>query len=487
MIDTVADIKRKSVVGALSYFGRTAFLQVIAMIATFILSFLFTPEDFGIYGFVTQFIGILVFFSDIGLAAALIQKEEEPTEKEYAVVFTVQQILSWFIVLASVVIIASGTIEANTGPAGVWVMLALALSFPLATLKTIPSAKLERKLQFNTLVIPQIAEQLIFNAVLIYCAWLGMGALSYAYSIAARSVLGVVVMLYLAPWRPKIVFHKEVTRALISYGALFQINDFLARIKDNLFYVVLKYFLPLDQYGYIQWAKTWSMSPYNLTVNSIMSVTFPTFSRLQSDTALLKRAIEISLFFITLAIFPILAGMSVFVFPLVAVVEGYAKWQPALWSFVFFAASIGWGAISTPLTNTLNATGHITKTLKLMTLWTSLTWIVTPVCVWYFGYHGVAIAAFIISCTSFLSIWYARMIVPFTVLPQVWRQLVASGVILFVGLYGNAYWSMSVSHLILGIMLAGLSYLATLVMIGRAELRDKFEIIFSSYRQGKSV
>jgi O-antigen/teichoic acid export membrane protein len=58
-------IKKKSISGVFSYFGRTAFLQAIGLAAQVILTAVFTPEDFGVYGFVVQIIGIVVFFSDV--------------------------------------------------------------------------------------------------------------------------------------------------------------------------------------------------------------------------------------------------------------------------------------------------------------------------------------------------------------------------------------------------------------------------------------
>lgn len=476
-MEDVAQLKQKSVQGAISYFGRTLILQAIGLISVFALSAFFSPEDFGIYGFVIQIIGILVFFSDIGLAAALIQKSKEPSEREYALVFTVQQILSWLIVAISVVLVFSGVVARTTGDVGNWVLLSLAISFPLATLKTIPSVKLERKLLFNKLVIPQIAEQLIFHAVLLYFAWKGLGALSYAYAVVSRSIVGVIVMLYLVPWKPTFLLDKALVKSLLSYGALFQTNDLLARIKDQLFYAALGAYLPLQSYGFVQWAKTWSMYPYNLTVQNVMAITFPTFSRLQDRPDLLRKAIEVSLFFITLAIFPILVGMSVFVHPFVDLTPAYAKWEPALTSLVFFTASIGWSAISTPLTNTLNATGHITKTLKLMVLWTTLTWIATPIAVWIWGYTGVSIAAFVISCTSILSVWYAQSVIRFSFWNQVWRQLVASGVMAAFSIFGLAVWGQSYTHLLLGMILAALVYVSSFLVIGRKQLFDRVRLV----------
>src|SRR5690606_22841010 len=88
---TIDEVKKRSMSGAISYFARTILLQIIGLVSAVILSAVFGPAEFGLYGFVIQIIGILVFFSDIGLAAALVQKKSEPTQKEYATVFTVQQ------------------------------------------------------------------------------------------------------------------------------------------------------------------------------------------------------------------------------------------------------------------------------------------------------------------------------------------------------------------------------------------------------------
>ena len=80
----------------------------------------------------------------------------------------------------------------------------------------------------------------------------------------------------------------------------------LARLKDDLFVVVLGLFFPSTQMGYISWAKKMSLYPYQFSVNSVMSVTFPVFARLQEHPERLKRAIEKAMYFISLLIFPVL-------------------------------------------------------------------------------------------------------------------------------------------------------------------------------------
>ena len=471
--DEVSDIRKKSVSGAISYFLRTILLQVLGIISIIILSVYFEPEDFGVYGLVVQVIGLLTFVSDIGLAAALIQKKAEPTLTEYRTVFTVQQILSWVIFAIVLGILATGFIQNKTGPAGVWILIALGISFPLASLKTISSIRLERRLAFSTVVIPQIVEQVLFHSILIVLAWRGMGAIAYAYAISIRSVIGTGVMFALEPWSIGFDLNKPALKELLGYGVKFQANDFLARIKDNLFFLALGFFLPLDQFGYIQWAKTWSMYPYNLTVQNIMAITFPTFSRLQGNKKDLGRAIESSLFFVSVIIFPILVGMSIFILPLISVFDQFAKWQPSIPSFILFTLGIGWAAISTPLTNTLNAIGHINTSLKLMIFWTILTWVVTPICIILFGFNGVALASFIIACTSFIPIMLVQRIVPFKAIQSIWPQLSAATVMGILGLVTHTIWANNIYYLGAGMALIGITYLAVFGALGWKKLKNE--------------
>jgi lipopolysaccharide exporter len=473
--EQIRDIKTKSVSGVMSYFLRTAFLQGIGLISAFILSAFLSLEDFGIYGFVTQIIGLLIFFSDVGLAASLIQKKKKPTLEDYRTAFTIQQILSWLIVGIILIVVRTGVVQQKVGTTGIWILLALAFSFPLASLKTISSIKLERDLDFSKLVIPQIFEQLVFHGTLIFLAYRQFGAMAYTWAILLRSIVGTIVMWVIKPWKISFLIDKNSLRGLLKYGLKFQANDLLARIKDQLYFLALGMFFPLRQFGIIQWSKNWSMYPYNLTVQSVMAITFPTFSRLQDRKDLLKKAIEKSLFFISASIFPILAIMSVFIFPLTQVVEKYHKWQPARLSFVLFTLSIAWAALSTPLVNTLNAIGQINQSLKLMILWTILTWILTPILIYFMGFNGVAASAFLISFTSVLSIKFVNKVVRIDVWGSINKQLLAAIVMAGVGIIGINYWSESLTKMLLGILIVSLVYLGSFFIIAKDKLINELK------------
>ena len=169
MVDMI-DVKKKSVRGVVSYAFRTLALQAIGFVATLLLGYYLSPADFGIYFIVTAVIGVFTFLSDIGLAAALVQKKEEPTREDLQTTFTVQQGLAFTIFGATILLTPFWKTYANLDTEALWLLYALGFSFVLASLKTIPSILLERKLEFTKLVFPQIIENVLFYSIAVALA-----------------------------------------------------------------------------------------------------------------------------------------------------------------------------------------------------------------------------------------------------------------------------------------------------------------------------
>lgn len=404
----LAQIKEKSVKGVVALTSRTFVLQIIALISTFILTVLLDPATFGVFYVVTAIVNFLNYFSDIGLAAALIQKKEPPTQDDLASTFTIQQ----FLVSTAVVtaLLLSGTLARFYGldTNGLWLFRSLAVAFFLSSLKTIPSVILERKLEFQKLVIPQIAETVAFYVVAIVMAVNGRGVASFAWAAIFRGVVGTALLYFIAPWQPQLLLKKESIKKLLTFGLPYQTNSFLALIKDDLLMVFLGKMLPFSAIGYIGWAKKWAEVALRLIMDNIIKVSFPTYSRLQHDASLLSKAIAKSLLFLSLLSFPIAAGMLFMVGPLIEVVPRYSKWEPAMLSFYLFTISSVLATISSPLVNALNATGKVKITFYLMLMWTALTWVLVPLFVVKIGFNGVAVASVLIGLTSFLPYFVVR-------------------------------------------------------------------------------
>ncbi len=410
----IALIKKRSLTGVVALTSRTFILQVVAFIATFLLTIFLSPQIFGIFYVVSAIINFLGYFADIGLAAALIQKKEELTHEDLATTFTIQQILVGTAV--TLAFIFSGPLAGfyQLDGSGLWLLRALIVSFFLSSLKTIPSILLERKLQFNKLIVPQILETLGFYIVAVWLAWGGYGIVSFTWAVLTRAIVGLVAMYVVSPWRMTFHISRNVANRLLKFGVPFQLNGFIALLKDDLLTVFLGKILPFADVGYIGWAKKWAEVPLRLIMDSVIRVTFPAFSRLQESRQHLRKAIEKTLFGLSLTMFPISVGLLFFVEPLIGIIPKYAKWEPALMAFYLLTITAIFAGLTTPLTNALNAIGRIKVTLGLMVMWTALTWGLTLTFVRIYGFNGVPMAFLLVSTTIIVVVALVKREVDFS-------------------------------------------------------------------------
>ena len=125
----IALVKKKSLTGIVALTSRTFLLQVVAFVATFLLTIFLSPQIFGVFYVVSAIINFLGYFSDIGLAAALIQKKETLSPDDLSTTFTIQQILVGSAV--AIALFLSQTISDfyHLDVTGLWLFRALVVSF----------------------------------------------------------------------------------------------------------------------------------------------------------------------------------------------------------------------------------------------------------------------------------------------------------------------------------------------------------------------
>src|SRR3989339_2197009 len=90
---SVADIKKRSVSGVMALISRTFIIQIITFVSTLALTIFLDHNTNGIFYLVSSVVNFLSYFSDIGLAAALIQKKEAITKEDLSTTFPIQQLL----------------------------------------------------------------------------------------------------------------------------------------------------------------------------------------------------------------------------------------------------------------------------------------------------------------------------------------------------------------------------------------------------------
>lgn len=467
-------VNKKLIRGFLTLSFRKAILLAISFVTiNLVLARILPVSVIGIFNIANSILAFFSYFSDIGLAGALIQKKEI-TIHDLKTTFTIQESLA--LLITTVLIIFAPFLSNLYGleGSGVWLIRSLAVGFFLTSLKVIPSILLERELNFGKLVWVEVGETLLFNGALIFFVLHNFSVDSFSYSVLLRSVAGAALINYLSPWKISFGVHKNALKSLLSFGLPFQTNSILALLKDRLVPLVVAGIVGTTGVGLITWAQ--SVTFISLEVMNIMSrITFPAFSRLQSDTLALKKTLERTLFLTSILFYPLLFGLLAIAPKLISEVVS-EKWGSALPLIYMFSITVFWANLSSPFTNFLNAVGRVKTTLKLMVMWTVLEWVLTPIATIKFGFLGVGIASAIISFSSIIPIIIIKKIVPIEIMKSIWHGLTAALIMFVFAMVWSYYFVNDLTSLIVLVALSALVYSGLMYVLAR----DKIKTVLSS-------
>lgn len=470
-IADVGSITKKSVSGIFALASRTFFLNIISLAAFLIITSFLTVADIGIYTAVIAIQRVISFFTDVGFGAALIQKKENLTQEDITTMFTIQTSLTlgiFFIILSGLTFLTS---IFKLNPEGSMLLVVLVFTIFLSSFKTIPSILLERSINFKKLVIPQIVESLIFNMLLVILVLKQYGLWSFSWAFLISSLIGIPVYYFVSPWKASFRIYKH-SLSHFKFGVQFQAKNILATIKDDMLTVILTRFLTFAEIGYIGFAQRLAFFVYRYIVDSVTRVTFPAYARLQHDSAAMRSAIEKSLFFVSCFMFPMLAMLII---TAAYIVDYYPKWdnkwEPALFSLVFFCLNAAVSSASGILVNVLDSSGQVKVTLKLMVIWTFLTWSLTPVLISLYGYNGVAVASFLVTLTIFYTIYLTKKVVDFNFWRSIYKPTLAAFIMFFIVYFLALFMVRDIFSLAFVILIGGGVYLGILFLLAKDELK----------------
>jgi PST family polysaccharide transporter len=476
-------VKERSVRGVVVLTGRTFILQIVGLVAQLFLFAYLGKYEFGVFAIVSAVINFLVYFSDIGLAAALIQKKEKPSDIDLKTTFFVQQFLVILLIVIVFLVSPFLTQKYSLNYDGKILLYALSLSLLFSSLKSIPSVLLERKLEFVKLVFPQILEQVVYNVVLVVFAMKGFGLKSFTIAVIARGVVGLTAIYLIQPWKPGIAFSKKTLLGLFKFGVPYQINTFLATFKDDGMTLVLGTILGPAGVGILAFAQKIARLPLTFFMDTVTRVTFPAFSRMQDAKSDLERSVTRSIFFICLLVFPSLVGIVVLTPILVHIIPRYNQWIPALVPLIFVAINFVFAAATTQLTNLLNAIGRIKNTFYLMIMWTVLTWIFVPALAYKFGVVGASIGYSLVGTSSIVAIFIAKKYVNFSITDSMLKPGIAAFVMGSILLITRSFLPVTVKTavvlFVLGLAIYGSSMLTIVGLSLIEDVKRSIKTIFS--------
>ena len=474
-------ISHRAVSGALMLVLRKFALRGVSYLGSIFLARLLAPEIFGVFAIVSFIINFFAFFSDVGLGAALIQKKDRLVPNDLSVTFTFQQILV-VITMGIVFILAPfSAAKYHLGNDGVWMIRIFSISLFLTSLKTIPSILLERQLKFAKLIIPEVVEVISFQILAVGLAWQGYGIWSFIIALLVRSFLGTITLYFISPWRPSFAWDKDKIKRLVSFGIPFQLNGFIATIKDAVMPIFVGAVSGAAAVGYLNWAMTFSKLPI-LFMSDVFRVTFPTYSRIQDKKVILKKAVEKTIRFVNLFLFPAVFLLAAAARPIVTIIFT-DKWLPALPAFYIHLFGILVVGIANSFMDTFWALGKTKIAVRLLIIYTVVNWVTSVPLVYRFGFTGAMVGSVIVLYLSLPLTWYQmNKIVHVEVIKNIWPAFFASV------MAGLVTWQLSKTFIIdivtlgMALLAGGLVYGCLLIAIERKRLLDDARWLWNKVR-----
>jgi O-antigen/teichoic acid export membrane protein len=269
------------------------------------------------------------------------------------------------------------------------ILRVVALDFVLACARIPPLLLMERRFQFATMAVVDVAGTGMFYGVAIGCAAAGLGVWSLVWGVLARGASATVAAFALSEWRPRAAFDWSSLRPLLRFGLAQQFRNVFAFINDSVIPVFGGRVLGSTVVGYVNWSRSTAYFP--LKVGQILArVGFPLFARLQHDRALLGeslgRMIHVAAF-ATLAWVGLCLGLGE---QFTAAVFS-EKWLPAAPILMIFAAAIGIGFLSPLVAPALDAIGRPGLFTRIAIGWTAITWVAAPIAGLKWGMTGLAV------------------------------------------------------------------------------------------------
>jgi O-antigen/teichoic acid export membrane protein len=445
---------------------RTTVLQLVTLGGQVALARFLDPRDFGVYAILKFALTFFVFFGDVGLGGALIQKNDKPTEREISSVFSLQLLLSLGIVV--LVWSCAGLVDyvwKDLPTSGPWLLRILALDLLLTALRTIPSILMERSLQFTRLAALDVALSVTFYGTAVVLSRLHWGSNALVLAVVLQGTVGAVLAFLLHPFRPRLMLDRAALAPIVKFGIPFQLTQIIGFLNGAVTPIYAGAALGVRSLGLINWAQETAYFPLK-AVELVSRVGFPLYSRLQADSRALGesfgRAVHlcaiVTAFFVAL-FFSMGENVIHIVFT--------DKWLPALPLLHVYAGAISIGFYTPLMGAVLNATGRPGLLFRLSCLWVALAWAAVPLTTPRWGIQGYTYGycLHVVAGNVMMLALTPRLVPHARIFSRLVSPAVAGVLVFVVGRYSLSTWANSGPRFIAAILGLVVVHLGTLGLL----------------------
>lgn len=320
-------LKKQALSGMIWTYSQQFGSQLISFAVSIILARLIVPEEFGLIGMITIFVGIGTTLFDGGLTSSLI-RTKDLMDDDYSTVFYFNLACS-FLIYALLFVTAPFISKFYHQNALTNILRVYGLTFLISAFGAIQNTLLTKELEFKKQALINLPALILASVVGLSMAYLKFGVWSLVVSALVNSFFVSLFLWISSKWLPKPVFNISKFRHHFNYGYKLTVSGILDIVFTNIYQIIIGRYYSAAQVGYYTRANTLMMLPVGNVSGALNRVVFPLFSKLQNDIPRFKDAYKRIMQMVLFIVTPIIIIMALLAKPLIIFLFT-DKWLPVV-------------------------------------------------------------------------------------------------------------------------------------------------------------
>ncbi|MDX5420688.1 MAG: lipopolysaccharide biosynthesis protein [Hymenobacteraceae bacterium] len=328
------DLKAHTVKGGFTTIAGQAISFIMTLSSTAIMARLLSPEDYGLVAMVTAVTGFVTIFKDLGLSAAIIQRDNVE-HYQVSAVFWINVAIS--LGIASLIAVLAPVLVSFYNESRLLnITFAFAFSIFFAGLSLQHNALMKRQMKFSSLSVIQIGSTGLSLLTGIILAYIGFGYWAIVMATVLNPVLSTIAVWTVCDWRPAFVFKASEASSFLKFGAGIAGFDLINYFSRNLDNVLIGKFVGSAALGLYSKAYQLLMLPITQLRDPLNTVALPAMSTIQKEKHKFKGFYQRYIFTLSFFSMPLVVYLAIFSEELVLIVLG-DQWTEAAFIFKLLA------------------------------------------------------------------------------------------------------------------------------------------------------
>ncbi|AWW32579.1 lipopolysaccharide biosynthesis protein [Echinicola strongylocentroti] len=278
-----------------------------------ILAKLLLPEEFGLVGMCSIFIAVASAASEIGMSAALIQREnDDEVLPMYSTAFWTG--IGWGLVVFAIMSVLIGPFAANFygQPRLIQLIPVLSIGILIKPFGMIHTVILTRRMDFKVITKALNIAVLIAGVIAIISGFLGAGVWALVVNNALAPILALPTLFSATNWKPKIEWKKDQFKSIFGFGAYSSGTQIFSTLTYNVDNLLIGKMLGSSLLG--TYTLAFSLTEQvRQTVSSVLNkVMYPVFGKHQQNKGVLRKYFLNIVHLNAIMLYPLMGFMMLF-------------------------------------------------------------------------------------------------------------------------------------------------------------------------------